>query len=403
LIHDETILACPTCGDSGGGFPRDQEYCFCCGVRRTSEARSTINGFTSPALCQLLSRQRAEAENVDRLLRQIAAQSHYEDRYAVREVLAEGGMGNIHRAYDQILQREVAIKMIRGEAGTSGHAIRGQFLKEARVGARLLHPHCLPVFDLGVTRSEQIYYTMRLVNGASLAQCLDSVAQGVMTELVSYPLRRIVQALVGVCEGVNYAHQHCILHLDLKPHNVLMSDFSEVFVIDWGLARVDDVDDTEALLDIYRERQAKEWTQSITCGFSEISRFQPNAVGTPGYMAPEQARVAAGHLNATTDVYGLGGILYFMLYGSAPNGAGTSPRDCLATASKSKNRGKLRMGILPSGRRIPQKASEAILALEAIGIKALEPRQDDRYRDVRELIGELNEWLAQTENVPFGS
>jgi serine/threonine protein kinase len=86
-------------------------------------------------------------------LGQIAAQSHFEERYELRGTLAHGGMGQIYRAYDRILRREVAIKMMREKVGSDTPAIRGQFLKEARVGGRLLHPHILAVFDLGVNRS----------------------------------------------------------------------------------------------------------------------------------------------------------------------------------------------------------------------------------------------------------
>src|SRR5262249_48613306 len=116
-----------------------------------------------------------DAAKVERLLGQIAAQSHFEERYELRGTLASGGLGRVSRAYDRILRRELAIKMMHESVGSETAAIRGQFLKEARVGGRLLHPHILAVFDLGVNRSGQIYYTMRLVDGASLQHCLDSL------------------------------------------------------------------------------------------------------------------------------------------------------------------------------------------------------------------------------------
>jgi hypothetical protein len=175
-----------------------------------------------------------EAAKVETLLGQIAAQSHFEERYELRGTLARGGMGEIFRAYDRILRREVAIKMMRESQGSAAPAIRGQFLKEARVGGRLLHPHILAVFDLGVNRSGQIYYTIRLVDGASLQHCLNSLDKGVATKFISYPLRKIVEALVRACQGVDYAHQNGVIHLDLKPQNILVSGFNEVFVIDWA-------------------------------------------------------------------------------------------------------------------------------------------------------------------------
>jgi serine/threonine protein kinase len=175
-----------------------------------------------------------DSARVEQLLGHIAGQSHFEERYILLEELARGGMGQIHRAYDQILRREVAIKLMHERDGGSSDsaAIRGQFLKEARVGGRLLHPNILAVFDLGVNRAGRMYYTMRLVDGASLQNCLDAVDKGVVTKLVSYPLRRIVEQFVGACQGVDYAHQQGVLHLDLKPLNILVSGFNEVFVID---------------------------------------------------------------------------------------------------------------------------------------------------------------------------
>ena len=120
------------------------------------------------------------------LLGQIAAQSHFEERYEVRGRLNMGGMGGIFRAYDRVLRREVAVKMMHEGLRDAEAEARGQFLKEARVGARLLHPHVLPVFDLGVNRPGQIYFTMRLVDGGSLKDCLDALDRAAGTRLIAY-------------------------------------------------------------------------------------------------------------------------------------------------------------------------------------------------------------------------
>jgi eukaryotic-like serine/threonine-protein kinase len=336
-----------------------------------------------------------DAAKVDRLLGLIAAQSHFEERYELRGTLATGGMGRICQAYDRILRRDVAVKMMHERIGSETAAIRGQFLKEARVGGRLLHPHILAVFDLGVNRSGQIYYTMRLVDGASLQLCLDSLDKGVATKLVSYPLRKIVEALVSACQGVDYAHQNGVIHLDLKPQNILVSGFNEVFVIDWGLARVDEVDDTEELVDLYRDRSNSQNTASNT------GVFGGRVVGTPGYMAPEQAAGDYRSFDAQTDVFGLGGILYFVLYGKAPNQGG-SMAEILVASSEPKKRGKLRQGILPRGQRVRKEVHDAIDTLEAICLKALDPDKRNRYPDVETMIVELNEWLSNTPGPPLG-
>jgi serine/threonine-protein kinase len=338
-----------------------------------------------------------EAAKVERLLGLIASQSHFEERYELHETLARGGMGQVIRAYDRILRREVAIKMMADSS--SNHAmtpaVRGQFLKEARVGGRLLHPNILAVFDLGVNRSNHIYYTMRLVEGASLQHCLDSVDKGVVTKLISYPLRKIVEAFVGACQGVDYAHQNGVIHLDLKPQNILVSGFQEVFVIDWGLARVDEVDDTDELVDLYRHGSSSGFSASMTlAGGGRV-------VGTPGYMAPEQAQGNYHSFNPTTDVYGLGGILYFILYGKPPNQGGHLA-ETLAEVSTPKKKGRLRQGILPRGWRVKKEAQQAVQALEAVCLKALEIDQQNRYPDVEKLIADLNDWLSTTPGPPHG-
>jgi len=338
-----------------------------------------------------------DAAKVERLLGHIAGQSHFEERYVLRGEIARGGMGQIHRGYDQILRREVAIKMMHHQSGGSSDsaAVRGQFLKEARVGGRLLHPNILAVFDLGVNRAGHIYYTMRLVEGASLQHCLEAVDKGVVTKLISYPVRRIIEAFVGACQGVDYAHQQGVIHLDLKPHNILVSGFNEIFVIDWGLARVDETDDTEELVDLYRSGTANHNTVSSTGVFGE------RVVGTPGYMAPEQARGAVSEFDPATDVYGLGGILHFILYGLAPN-QGNGVQAVLQASSVRKERGKLRPGILPRGQRVRKEAMAALDALEVICLKALEPKQQERYSSVEPMIVELGEWLSATPGPPIG-
>jgi serine/threonine-protein kinase len=338
-----------------------------------------------------------DSARVEQLLGHIAGQSHFEERYILLDELARGGMGQIHRAYDQILRREVAIKLMHERDGGSSNsaAIRGQFLKEARVGGRLLHPNILAVFDLGVNQAGRMYYTMRLVDGASLQNCLDAVDKGVVTKLVSYPLRRIVEQFVGACQGVDYAHQQGVLHLDLKPLNILVSGFNEVFVIDWGLARVDEVDDTERLVDLYRIGTTNHESDCATGVFGE------RVVGTPGYMSPEQARGAVATFDPATDVYALGGILHFILYGVAPN-RGRDVHEVMRASSERKQRGKLRSGILPRGQRVRKEAKAALEALEAICLKALEPEQRERYPSVEEMIVELSEWLSATPGPPTG-
>lgn len=334
-----------------------------------------------------------EESRLNNLLARIAAQSHFEERYQIGDELARGGMGLVLQSHDHVLKRAVALKMMlrTDRAAANEAAARGQFLKEARVGGRLLHPHILPVFDLGVNRDGLLYYSMRLVDGASLQKCLTAVETAVGTRLIGYPLRKLVTALRGVAQGIDFAHQNKVLHLDLKPANILMSGFQEVFVIDWGLARVDDVDDTDQLIDLYRRGADDEPIDDTVVPVDEVRNRR--AVGTPSYMSPEQVQGDATGFGPPTDVYGLGGILYYLLYGTAPN-HGSTQTDAMRASRRSKPRGTLRPGILPRGQRIKPEFRDAVAALEVITLKALEPDPDKRHSSADELVVELEEWLA---------
>jgi serine/threonine protein kinase len=398
-------MVLPTCGNCGAGLSLPADKCQNCGQPLTvvltgqkTTPRPPLDDENEPGKTVPPSGDDGDdGGRVETLLRQIAAQSHFEERYELQGKISAGGMGQILRAHDRILRRQVAIKMMltASDGQGSSPAIRGQFLKEARVGGRLLHPNVLPVFDLGVNRSNQIYYTMRLIDGSSLQNCLAAIDKGVLTRLINFPLRKLIESFVGACQGVDYAHQNGVVHLDIKPHNILVSGFSEVFVIDWGLAKVDDVNDSEELADLYRGRSSPHLTASNTGVFGGA------VIGTPGYMAPEQARGEFHTFDATTDVFALGGVLYSILYDQPPN-QGQGVAEILLTSQRPKQRGKLRQGILPRSRRVPKESLAAVDALETICLKALEIDRENRYQTVDTMIVELNEWLASTPGPPHG-
>jgi serine/threonine protein kinase len=225
--------------------------------------------------------------------------------------------------------------------------------------------------------------------------CLAALDTAAGTRLVGYPLRKLVGAFLGICRGVDYAHQNGVIHLDLKPANILMSGFEEVFVIDWGLARVDDVDDTESLIDLYRNtpRPAATVIDTLAPVTGAVPQGWGRVVGTPAYMAPEQAEGRVNELRPVTDVYGLGGILHYILYGNPPN-RGATVEQMLGSCTTSKTRLPLRPGILPRGTRIGSDVRGAMATLEECCLRALDPDPDKRHSSADELIVELSEWLA---------
>ncbi|MCB9744743.1 MAG: SUMF1/EgtB/PvdO family nonheme iron enzyme [Alphaproteobacteria bacterium] len=206
-------------------------------------------------------------------------------RYQDLGPLGVGGMSEVRRAFDRDLGRVVAMKILRPELAIHPPA-RSRFLQEARVTARLQHPGILPVYEIGTTEDERLYFTMPVVEGRTLRQLLAAPEE-------ERPLRRLIILLNTVCEAVSYAHESGVLHRDLKPSNVMVGAHGSVLVTDWGLA-------TE--LERLRQRRGRA------------------VVGTPAYMAPEQARGEHARMSAAADVHALGVTLAEILSGQRPYG-----------------------------------------------------------------------------------
>ena len=243
----------------------------------------------------------------------VAYQPETRERYTLTRMHAQGGLGRVWLAVDSDLNRQVALKELRPERG-SDSALAARFLEEAKVTGQLEHPGIVPVYELA-RRSEdgQPFYTMRFIRGRTLAE--SSHAYHLKQESGKagrLELAVLLNAFVGVCNAVAYAHSRGVIHCDLKPQNVVLGDFGEVVVLDWGLAKL-----------VGRPEEASAYS-SVALGESEdhAATMPGQVLGTPSYMAPEQAEGAA--VNQLSDVYGLGAILYEILTGLPPfEGSGT--------------------------------------------------------------------------------
>jgi len=225
---------------------------------------------------------------VDHLLRVAAAHDDGGGRYQRLEEIGRGGMGVVHRAHDRELGRDVAMKVLHG---TNAADLARRLHREARVLASLEHPGIVPVHDVGVLDGSA-FYVMKLVRG----QRLDEWAGR------SPSLAGRLRAFERICETVAFAHAHGVVHRDLKPGNVMLGAFGEVLVMDWGVAKV---------------------LSETAVGTGPAAIAGPDTVagtvlGTPGYMAPEQAAGETRSVDARTDVYALGGLLHFLLAGVPP-------------------------------------------------------------------------------------
>jgi hypothetical protein len=204
----------------------------------------------------------------------------FADRYQPRRALGAGGMGEVRLYHDHAIGRDVALKLIRPHRG----ATERRFVQEARVQGQLEHPAIVPVYDLGVDADGALYFTMKNVRGQSLAGVLDGLRDGDPELAARFSRRRLLTVLSNVCLAVHFGHQKGVVHRDLKPGNVMLGAFGEVYLIDWGLALVAGGDGTAPR----------------------------GTMGTPGYMAPEQIEDAAA-VDARADVYALGAILFEIL------------------------------------------------------------------------------------------
>jgi tRNA A-37 threonylcarbamoyl transferase component Bud32 len=216
-------------------------------------------------------------------------------------------MGIVYRARDVELQRDLAMKVLRRSRAMDARSV-ARFLEEAQVAAQLDHPGIVPVHEVGLGTDGQLYFTMKLVRGRTLEAIVDMQRAG----QDDWTLPRVMGVLVRVCEAMAFAHEKGVVHRDLKPGNVMVGPFGEVYVTDWGLAKIVGRPDRTGELKSLRHAIQRETPGSpLLTGAGEV-------VGTPAYMAPEQALGAADALAPSADIYSMGAILYHALAGAPP-------------------------------------------------------------------------------------
>src|SRR4051812_31830488 len=200
-------------------------------------------------------------------------------RYRLGSRIGKGGMGEILAATDAQIGREVAVKRMKAQHPSDRAMSR--FFREACIQGRLDHPAIVPVHELGVDEQGRPFFAMKKLAGTTLAQ---RIKEG-------QPRQRLLRAFADVCLAIEFAHQHGVIHRDIKPQNIVLGDFGEVYVLDWGVAKLAAEGDVDPAL------AGDDSNEQVT--------VEGTVIGTPGYMAPEQAR-ASKDIDGRADVYALG-------------------------------------------------------------------------------------------------
>jgi len=292
-----------------------------------------------------------------------------EGRYQIRSEYRRGGQARILVAHDTFMGREVAFKEIIKEAPPGRAAFTAKekalmarrFLREARIAARLTHPSIVHVYETGRRADGTLYYTMPLVRGKTLAEelaaCVDLKAR-----------LRLLGHFLNLCQGIAYAHSQGVLHRDIKPENVLIGEFGETVLLDWGLAKTAMLPtDTGAPRDHFEEEEA----------LTEIGM----SLGTPAYMSPEQAAGELDKVDERSDIWGLSAVLYTLLTGEPPFD-GKSAAHIVSRV--------LTAQLVPVNQRCP----EVPATLAAAAEKGLRREQDRRQQTAMELADEVSAYLT---------
>ena len=309
---------------------------------QTIRQRETITGLPLVAAGEVAVTFAKSAKDRRRPPKSLAEVPDYE----LLDIIGEGGMGVVYAAHQSSIARTVAVKMLKPSAKVREEQ-RDKFISEAVVTGELDHPNIVPIYDLGSNDEGALFYSMKRVRGTPWDKVIHQKS-----------LDDNVSILMRVADAVAFAHAGGVIHRDLKPENVMLGDYGEVLVMDWGLAR-------------------------ITPEFAHVDAvYQADSLGgTPAYMSPEMAKGPVEAINKTSDVYLLGAILYEIIGGQPPH-SGRDVMQCLMAASQN---------------RIDAIRYDG--ELKEIALKAMATQQEDRYQTVKEFQEAVHVYQSHSESL----
>lgn len=294
-------------------------------------------------------------------------------KYDELKPLAEGGTARLYTVFDKNLGRNVAYKTLHTDLRESDIETK-RFLREARVTANIQHPGTLPVYELGRDREGQLFFTMKKVDGQDLRKILLDLKHEIPEVVDKFPMPRLLDILIQVCQTIAYAHEMGVIHRDLKPANIIVGKFGEVYVLDWGLAKI------KGAKSLVSENITEDPIPS-DCKLTPTGR----PYGTPMYMSPE---IATGDplLDHRSDIFSLGVILFEML--------------TLNTFVDGEDIIEIKQKILEQPYPLPREVSpnrDIPRDLQAICMKALQRKKSQRYPSVTHFLEDLQKFRHDEE------
>ncbi|MFK7911291.1 MAG: protein kinase [Akkermansiaceae bacterium] len=338
-------------------------------------------GYETKTISDFLTEKGIDAQSVDLESSGMQIVGKEAERYSIAGELARGGMGAVLNAKDMNLRRDVAMKIVLDPLTAQDSQI-ARFVHEAQVTGQLEHPNIVPVHELGVDAEDKVYYTMKYIRGTNLGDILTGLPANDAETLELYPLPRLLNIFTKACDALAFAHSRGVIHRDLKPDNIMIGDYGEVLIVDWGLAKVLGEDETKPT-----DGAAVESIQNNFGGDGSMT-MDGSVMGTPAYMPPEQAEGDINSLGPAADVYSMGAILYAMLTLKAPVEGKTLDELLQKVRSgniKAPETNKDPHPHCPDG-KIPA-------SLSSVAMKAMALDREDRYESVQTLQADVQAYL----------
>lgn len=289
--------------------------------------------------------------------------SNESERYILGKEIARGGMGAILLTKDVNLRRNIVTKVLLNKKSKLATL---RFIEEAQITGQLEHPNIPPVHDLGINKDNNVFFTMKQIKGETLLDIIKKIKKEGQDSNEKYSYKSLVSIIIKVCNALEYAHSKNVIHRDIKPENIMVGEYGEVLLMDWGLAKI--IGASEEIEDLEGEK-----VSSVRSEDESSNTIAGTTAGTPAYMSPEQASGKLDKLDQRSDIYSLGATLFNVLSLDKPY-KGSSVYELLNNVADG-NMQELKGNFPPE--------------LKAITLKAMAFNQEDRYQNIVEMENDL--------------